>query len=124
VSHDPSERAQLWPVLRIELLSHERAEARAVYPELRERAETRAFVAQHDRDASELEEAVAVVDGLRLDAEAWRERFERVAELVKAHVEREEGEMFEAAQAVVGEAMAEVLDERFRIAKRAAMTEH
>ena len=44
----PDRRSELWPEIRRELLSHERAEVREVFSMLRDRAETRAFAEHHD----------------------------------------------------------------------------
>src|SRR5688572_20695081 len=46
---------ELWPTLRTELLSHERAEMRELYPLLRAYPETMLLANHHDAEAGELE---------------------------------------------------------------------
>ena len=62
-SDDPARRTELWQKIRVELLSHERAEMREVYPVLREYAETRTLAEHHDREAKELESMISRLDG-------------------------------------------------------------
>ncbi len=47
-SSDVEVRRALWPKLRGELVSHEHAEMKVIYPELRNHAETRDLADRHD----------------------------------------------------------------------------
>lgn len=49
----------LWPTIKRELISHEKAEVREVYPYLRTYPETRALADHHDTEANELESLIA-----------------------------------------------------------------
>src|SRR5262249_48663483 len=46
----PEKKAELWPEIRRELLSHERGEIREVYPVLRQHVQTRALAEHHDQE--------------------------------------------------------------------------
>jgi hemerythrin superfamily protein len=120
IGKHPDKRAELWPKIRIELLSHEKAEMREVYPELRKHDELRAMVDKHDREAAELETAIQRVDRLAFDSDEWKAHFDRLVDLVKQHVEEEEGSIFPAAQKVIGEQRARELEPPFLAGKRAA----
>jgi len=54
VKHHADKRADLWPVIRLELVSHEKGELREVYSVLRDLPETRALADHHEAEASEL----------------------------------------------------------------------
>jgi hypothetical protein len=118
MTSDEKVRAELYPTIRQELLSHERGEVVAVYPVLAQFAETVAIAAEHGREADELKAAIADVDELSYSDTSWGPTFERLAELVAEHVKKEESEYFPKAQALLGEAQANVLLARFEAAKR------
>jgi len=119
VQKDAGKRADLWPQIRRELLSHERGELRVVYPALRERAETRELADRHDAEATSLEGQIAAVDQEPTDSTAWAEAFDRLVELVQAHVTFEENEVFPAAMAALGDNRARALAAPFVEAKLA-----
>jgi hemerythrin superfamily protein len=116
-SSDETERAELYPTIRRELLAHEKGEVTAVYPVLARFPETKGIAAQHDTEAKELQRAIAAVDALSFDDASWGPAFERLAKLVDAHVEEEESEFFPKAQDVIGENEAKALLTRFEAAK-------
>ena len=116
-SSDEDLRAELYPTIRRELLAHERGEMIAVYPVLAQFTETAGIAAEHEREAAELEAAIAAVDALSFDAPNWSASFERLATLVEEHVDQEESEFFPKAQAVLGEDEAKALLPRFEAAK-------
>jgi hemerythrin superfamily protein len=124
VTKDPAKRADLWPKIRIELLSHERAELDVVYPELANYDATRTMAQRHQREADELEATIQAVDNAPYDSDVWGTRFEHMVGLVKQHVAEEEGEIFPAAQKVVGAQRARELDEDFLAAKQAVLELH
>jgi hemerythrin superfamily protein len=119
-SADVEVRRAHWPQIRSELLSHERGEEVAVYAALREYDRTRPLAFIHEREAAQLESAVAVVDGQDLATPAWMIAFEQVLTLVQAHAEKEENEVFPQAQEVLGEERSKALREPFESAKQAA----
>jgi len=78
---DPKVRAELYPTIRQELLSHEKGEVVAVYPVLAQFAETSPIAAEHSREAEELQAAIAAVDALSFSDASWGLTFERLVKL-------------------------------------------
>lgn len=111
-------RAELWPKIRVELLSHERGEVRELYPVLRAHAELRDLADHHDEEARDLEQQISVLDTTDLSSDAWRAGFDHLAELVSAHAKEEENEIFPAAQHVIGADRAKELGRSFLAAKQ------
>ena len=116
-SSEESVRAELYPTIRRELLAHEKGEVLAVYPVLAQFAETTAIAAEHDREAKELQAAIAAVDALAFSDASWGPTFERLVKLVDAHVKEEEDVYFPKAQQLIGEDEAKALLPRFEQAK-------
>ena len=123
VQGDRAKRAELWPKIRRELLSHERAELAEVFPVLRQYPETAQFAEQHDQEATQLETLIARVQELSVDAPDWSQRFDELVELVVKHVAEEEDTMFPAAQKALGGDRAKEIEPKFLAAKKAAMAE-
>jgi len=112
----PEKRAELWPEIRKELLSHEQAEMRELYPVLRQFGETRELAERHDREAQQMEQLIQSLDSVA-DATLWQTRFDQLVEAVMHHADEEEQEIFPTAQAVMGEETAKVLDQKFLATK-------
>ena len=89
LSADESVRRHLDPMIRKELLSHEKGELNAVYPVL-SHVGTLEIAEEHAREASELDAAIKVLDALDLGGSEWAPAFEHVFTLVKRHVDEEE----------------------------------
>jgi hypothetical protein len=121
VSSDADKRGDLWPKIRLELLSHERGELREVYPVLRQHLETRPFADQHDREAGELEQAIERVNMCEMSSPQWGELFDELCNLVRSHVEEEETLIFPKAQETLGDDVAKELEPKFLAAKKAVM---
>lgn len=117
-SSDESLRAELYPTIRRELLAHEKGEVLAVYPRLAQFAETAPIAAEHEREAKELQSAIAAVDALSFSDPGWGPTFGRLVKLVEAHVKEEEDEYFPKAQEVLGDDEAKALLPRFEQAKQ------
>jgi hemerythrin superfamily protein len=117
-SDDPAVRADLYPKIRRELLSHEKGELKVVYPALAHLPGVSAIELTHAREASELEIALADVDSLAFDDPAWGLTFQRVADLVEKHVDHEESEFFPKAQEALGEERAKQLLAEFEAVKK------
>jgi hemerythrin superfamily protein len=113
VKSDDGKRAELWPKIRKELLSHEKAEMREVYPALREHGETSALADHHDQEADELEKLIKKIDGLGMSAADWQGPFDELVSMVLAHAEEEEKEIFPVAQEALGDDEVKALDDRF-----------
>jgi hypothetical protein len=111
-------RADLWPTIRSELLSHERAEMSEIYPELRTRAETRPLADHHDVEAGQLESLIDLIDATDMGSEGWGTSFAELADMVNRHAKEEEKEIFPAAQRALGDDLVKRLDDRFVRAKQ------
>ena len=118
MSDDEAVRSKLYPIIRSELLAHEAGELKVVYPALAEFPETSPITAAHARQASELEAAIAELDALSFGAAGWAPAFERLAQLVEEHVDREESEFFPKGQQVLGSERAEELLPAYEAAKK------
>ena len=116
-STDPQVRRQHFPHIRAELLSHEKGELAEVYPVLANYEQLRSVVLEHNADAHALEKALADVDAQDFASEEWGASFNRLFELVKAHVEEEENDFFPKAQEVIDEDESKQILERYEAAK-------
>jgi len=109
---------ELWPKIRQELLSHEKAEVREVFSVLRSYDATCALADRHDVEASELEHLIAHVNKLPIGSPKRREKFQQLTNMVLNHVREEENKMFPKAQKVIGKQEAEALNTKFLAAKQ------
>ena len=90
--------ADLWPQIRTELLSHERAELREVYSVMRGRDDLRAFAEHHDVEANELEHLIRSIDELAIATPERNDLYRSLIETVTNHAREEEQEIFPKAQ--------------------------
>ena len=119
MSNDEALRAKLYPTIRSELLAHEKGELKVLYPALAEFPETAQISAEHARQASELEAAIAELDAFSFNSPSWKPSFDRLAGLVNAHVQREESDYFPKAQQALGLERTKQLEPLFEAAKHA-----
>jgi hypothetical protein len=110
---DAAERQTLWIEIRRQLLSHERGEALELYPALEGYDAARDIVAQHTRQAEELESVINDVGEVDYTSEEWTARVQDVVALFEEHVEEEERDFFPRAQEILGERTSTELEERF-----------
>jgi hemerythrin-like domain-containing protein len=122
-SDDPEKREDLWNEIRIELVSHERAEVAEVYPVFRRHPDLAEIAEEHDEEAGQLEAAVNEVDETDVTSDDWEERLERLITLVKQHAEEEEQVYFPSAQNVLERDTIAALQDVFHAAKEAAKRE-
>jgi len=108
----------LWPTIKRELLSHEKAEVREVFPTLRTNPKTRPMADHHDAEANQLEYLIRTIDELAIGAAARKEAYQKLVETVLHHAKEEESEIFPAAQKAFGDEVATRLDKAFRATKR------
>jgi len=113
VKHDTAKRTDLWPKIRMALLTHERSEMRVLYPELRMHDQLRALANSHDAEAQELERMIHDLDGVEIASDTWGNLFERLADTVARHAREEETDIFPKAQNVLGKDRAKDLDSKF-----------
>lgn len=118
VKRHPDKRRDLWPEIRTELLSHERAEMREVYPVLRQHAALQVLAEHHDTDAIEMAQMIGQLDVLDIDSDAWGIVFVELVDAVVSHAAEEEQVIFPAAQEAIGDVLAEDLDRKFLVAKQ------
>jgi hypothetical protein len=119
-TEEPAKRLDLWAKIRIELMSHERAELEVVYPIFRDYPQTRLFAEEHEKQASTLEEAIVDLDHADTATDVWHQKLESLIALVKRHFDEEEGHYFPEAVEVLGKDVMHELDERFKASKEAA----
>jgi hemerythrin superfamily protein len=118
VKADASKRADLWPKIRTALLTHERAEMRVLYPELRMHDSLRALANSHDAEAAELERMIHDLDEVEIQSDTWGNLFARLADTIVRHASEEENEIFPKAQNVLGKDRALVLDPKFHATQK------
>lgn len=119
-SQDENVRAELFPEVRKELLSHERAEITVLYPALRELSETAGIAELHDQEAGQLRKMIQVVSEVSYADPSWSTQLKKLVELVKAHVAEEEEHFFPLGQRVLGK-RTDALGRQYEVAKRAAV---
>jgi len=101
-SSDLETRRRLWPTIRKELLSHEKAEVAVVYPMFKQDAETSQLAVEHDEEADQLSSQIGRLEELDLADPAWDPLFQQLVELVTHHVHEEESSIFPAGQRRLG----------------------
>lgn len=119
-STDAGVRRELWPQIRAELLSHERAELEVVYAAFRAHPEIAQITDTHDQDAGRLDAAITQLHEMTFEDPLWNQRFEQLVKLVQQHVHEEEVEYFREGNRVFGEQSAQ-LDEQFKLRKEAVL---
>ena len=119
-SSDAGVRREHYPLIRTELLTHERAELTEVYSVLSKYPETRGLSLAHNQEAEQLEDAIARIDALDFASSEWPIAFERLVSLVQNHVREEEEEFFPRAQQVLSEDESKSLLARYEAARAAA----
>lgn len=109
---------ELWPTIRVQLIAHEKAEAREIFSILRARDHTRTFADHHETQVAELEHLIGRVDELSVGTPEHTAMFDRLRESFAQHAHEEEHDIFPRAQKVIGRDQAEALEPAFRRAKK------
>lgn len=122
VKSDPARRADLWPKIREELMSHEKGELHEVYPALRAHPATRELADRHEAEAGELSMLIHRIHQTDMSSAEWDQQFERLVALVELHVREEEHDIFPKAQEALGAERAKELEPRFLAAKKQIAT--
>jgi hypothetical protein len=120
---DANKRLELWAEVRSELLSHERAEMRVLYPELRKVEQTKDIADKHDEEGKELEATVFKIDGVDTGSADWDPQLNALIDLVDKHISEEEKEWFPEASEALGKDVAAELNDRFMAQKEAVIEE-
>lgn len=122
-TNDPDKQREIWPKLRLEILSHERAELLEVYSALERYPDLAEIVLRHRRDARDLEVSIDVLDSAAYGSPAWSTAMRSLEGLVTEHARMEEEEFFPRAAEVLEKEETQALDEPFRQRKAAIMAE-
>jgi hemerythrin superfamily protein len=122
VKEDSLKRESLWPKIKVALVSHEKGELKAVYPELAKHDALKPFVAQHAKEADELSAMIDRLDTMSMDAREWGSLFGTLASTVVAHATEEENEIFPIALNAIGVDKAKELDAAFKDAQKEVET--
>jgi len=120
---DADKQSDVWRKLRVELLSHERAELAEVFPELGRFPQLQDLVRRHGADATVLEDAIADVDAAAYGSEQWEAALSSLKDLLEHHIEEEEEEYFPRATDFIDKDAAAELDERFQAARKSFLVE-
>jgi hemerythrin superfamily protein len=113
---NPEMKAELWPDIRRNLLSHEKAELNEVYSVLRVHAPTAELADHHDEEAAEMQGLIDEIE--TADSETWQMLYDELVDSVSFHAAEEEKEIFPKAQQVIGDKVAKQLDELFLAAQK------
>ena len=116
-SSDPEVRSTLFAEIKQQLLAHEKAELKAVYPVLMEHVDTQQIAARHHQEAADLEQMIVELDALSVRDASWQARFAALADTVQRHAAEEEQQFFPRAERVLGEGVASALLPRYEAAK-------
>jgi hemerythrin superfamily protein len=109
---------ELWPTLKRELLSHEKAELRVVYPALQGNPETQGLAAHHNAEADQLEQLILRIDQLAIGSTERTQLYQQLIDKVLHHANEEESEIFPKAQDALGKDAIEAMEPRFVAAKQ------
>jgi len=118
VHQSAASRQQAWPIVRRQLLSHDRAEELEIYAALEGYDGARDILEHHKLEAGELEGALNELDAIDYDSDQWLSKLSDIVALFDDHVRDEETEYFPRMQQLLGEDKARELHERFVSAQR------
>jgi hemerythrin superfamily protein len=111
-------RQQAWPIVRRQLLSHDRAEELEIYAALEGYDGARDILEHHKLEAGELEGALNELDAIDYESDQWMAKLQDIVALFNDHVRDEETEYFPRMQQLLGEDKSRDLHERFLSAQR------
>lgn len=109
MSPDVAARVELFPIVRAELLAHERAEAEVLFSAMRRKEQTRLIAAKHKRTSGEIASLLYQIESLDYASPSWESAFTALFNAVEQHMIEEESYYFPIAQRVLGEAMTHAL---------------
>lgn len=114
-------RRGLFARIRTDMLVHDKAEVRAVYPAFDAYSELQPMAKEHAGGAMQLERSLEQLSELPLTDASWEPRFDKLVELAVQHTREEEEEYFPAAADLLGQDEAERLQDRYEAAKAEVM---
>jgi hypothetical protein len=124
MTSDTGVRRELFPKIRVELLSHEKGELREVYPVFKQHPELEKMARDHEAEAGQLERLLDALSAMPFEGEAWGARFTDLANAVSHHTREEENEYFVAAAHVIGTDEAERMTIAYRRVKDEILEEN
>jgi hemerythrin superfamily protein len=110
---DAGAAASLFAGLRPIVLAHAKAEEEVFYSVLEDHDQTEEMAEQAEDEHARVEEMLEQLGEEEPGDGAWQMIFEQMAQALRQHIRDEEGEMFRAAGAVLGEADLEAMGEAF-----------
>ena len=116
-------RADLFPIIAHELLSHAQAEDAEFYTYLADHESTRELVMQLEADHERIEMLVAELSAMPMNSPGWLIRFRELQRAVEEHVDHEENQVFPQARHIISPELAEEIDQRYRIEKARVIEE-
>lgn len=116
-------RADLFPIIAHELLSHAQAEDAEFYTYLADHESTRGLVMQLEADHERIEMLVAELSAMPMNSSGWLLRFRELQEAVDEHVDQEEHLVFPLARHILSPELAEEIDQRYRIERARGIQE-
>jgi hemerythrin superfamily protein len=108
-------RADLFPLIAHELLSHAQAEDAEFYTYLTDHESTREMVMQLEADHERIEMLIAELSAIPMNSAGWLVRFRELQRVVQQHVDQEENQVFPQARHIISPELAEEIDQRYQI---------
>ena len=116
-------RADLFPKIRAELISHEKGELTEVYPLFRKHAGLAGYAEMHEREAGTLERRIQRLGAIPYEDAEWASAFDDLVNAVAEHVKEEESEYFPVASKTLGKKVTEAMTIRYEAKKKAVLKE-
>jgi hemerythrin superfamily protein len=113
-SSDPDGRRRLFPLIRKELLSHEKAELAVIYPVYAQHEQTLELAIQHNREAQTMEGLIERLHALDVESERWASTLDALVKALQRHVAEEENHFFPMGEYTWGREKARELDVRYK----------
>jgi hypothetical protein len=117
-SDDIELRRRLFPLIRKELLAHEKGELAVLYPVFEQYEETVELARHHDREAQTMESLIRRLHELDCASASWGPTFEELVEAVQHHVREEESNFFPKGELAMGSKQADDLQTRYLATKQ------
>ena len=111
---DGASRAHLFPLLRAELLAHDRAEKHELYAALAEQHNTSSLVARSESEQDRIAELLDAIDRLPYGDPGWHDRFHALVRTVQTHIHGEEHQLYPLARDLLSETEMESIDRRYK----------
>ncbi len=108
-THDKDARESLFSLLALELLIHDETEKATFYETLKNYEITKTLVNHKDDEHGEIKKYLAKLVQFPINANEWMNDFHRLHQIIKHHIQEEEGHVFETAQMVLTKGQAHML---------------